>query len=657
VNRLAREASPYLRQHADNPVDWYPWGDEAFAAAVERDVPILLSIGYSACHWCHVMAHESFEDPDVAAVMNRLFVNVKVDREERPDVDDIYMEATQAMTGQGGWPMTVVCAPDGRPFFAGTYFPKERRGGMIGFVELCERIDELWHTKRADLLEQADQLTGALGRSALVEAQEGLPSVADVDAAIDKLLAASDMEWGGLGGAPKFPQPMAQEALAAAASRGDERALAALTVSLDAMAAGGIYDHLGGGFARYAVDGVWLVPHFEKMLYDNALLMRLYLHGWQLTGEARFRQVLTETIDYVLRDLRQTGGGTSSAEDADSEGEEGKFYVWTDTQVREVLGEGADLVRHWYGFRPGGNFEHGATIPNRMHARGELARPPEVEAARQALFDARAKRVRPGLDDKVLTEWNAYLVASLAEAGAAAGEPSWVAAAVETADFLLANLRREDGRWLRAWQQDAGARHLAYAADHGALLDAFTRLAEATGHARWITEARAVADALLGLFWDDERGGVFTTGHDAEALITRTKDLMDNATPGANGLAAVGLLRLAALTGDDRYRDRGEAIVRLLGAMAVQHPTAFGHLLSAVDLVARGTTEIVVAGERPDLVAVAQGELRPNAVLAWGERYDSPLWEGRDDGRAYVCQHYACQLPADDVASLEAQLQ
>ena len=496
-----------------------------------------------------------------------------------------------------------------------------------------------------------------MGRSALVEAQEGLPSVADVDAAIEKLLAASDMEWGGLGGAPKFPQPMAQEALAAAASRGDERALAALTVSLDAMAAGGIYDHLGGGFARYAVDGVWLVPHFEKMLYDNALLMRLYLHGWQLTGEDRFRQVLTETIDYVQRDLRQPGGGTSSAEDADSEGEEGRFYVWTDTQVREVLGEGADLARHWYGFRPGGNFEHGATIPNRMHARGELARPPEVEAARQALFDARAKRVRPGLDDKVLTEWNAYLVASLAEAGAAAGEPSWVAAAVETADFLLANLRREDGRWLRAWQQDAGARHLAYAADHGALLDAFTRLAEATGHARWITEARAVADALLDLFWDDERGGVFTTGHDAEALITRTKDLMDNATPGANGLAAVGLLRLAALTGDDRYRERGEAIVRLLGAMAVQHPTAFGHLLAAVDLVARGTTEIVVAGERPDLVAVAQRELRPNAVLAWGERYDSPLWEGRDDGRAYVCQHYACQLPADDVASLEAQLQ
>jgi len=656
VNRLARETSPYLRQHADNPVDWYPWGDEAFAAAVERDRPILLSIGYSACHWCHVMAHESFEDPSVAAIMNDLFVNVKVDREERPDVDDIYMEATQAMTGSGGWPMTVVCTPDGRPFFAGTYFPKERRGGMIGFVELCQRIDELWLTRRDELMEQADQLTGALGRSALVQPADGLPTLAEIDDAIDKLLAASDPEWGGLGNAPKFPQPMAQEALAAAAARGDARALDALTTSLDAMAAGGIYDHLGGGFSRYAVDNVWLVPHFEKMLYDNALLIRLYLHGWLLTGEPRFRQTLDETIGYALTELRQSGGGTSSAEDADSEGEEGKFYVWTTDQVRNLLGDDADAAIDWYGVKPLGNFEHSTSILNRMHARGELERTPEIEAARQAMFDARATRVRPGLDDKVLTEWNAYLVAALAEAGAACDEPTWVAAAVETAEFLLANLRRTDGRWLRAWQADAGARHLAYATDHGALIDAFTRLAEATGQARWIDEARSAADALLELFWDDERGGVFTTGHDAEALIARTKDLMDNATPGANGLAAVGLLRLAALTGDERYRDGGEAIVRLLGAMAVDHPTAFGHVLAAVDLLVRGTTEIVVTGDRPDLVAVARARLLPNAVLAWGERYDSPLWDGREDGRAYVCQHYACRLPAEDVETLAAQL-
>jgi uncharacterized protein YyaL (SSP411 family) len=655
-NRLAQETSPYLRQHADNPVHWQPWGEEAFDEARRRDVPVLVSIGYSACHWCHVMAHESFEDPAVAAVMNKAFVNVKVDREERPDVDDIYMEATQAMTGQGGWPMTVVCTPDGKPFFAGTYFPKERRGGMIGFVELCERIDELWQTRRGELDQQADQLTEALGRSSLVRPGDDLPSVDQLDDAVRALVGASDPDWGGLGGAPKFPQPMAQEVLAAAAARGDGEALAALVTTLDAMAAGGIYDHLGGGFSRYSVDGVWLVPHFEKMLYDNALLIRLYLHGWLLTGEPRFRQVLAESIGYVLRDLRLPGGGVASAEDADSEGEEGKFYVWSDTQLREVLGPDADTARHWYGVRPGGNFEHGTTILNRMHARGELARPPEVEAARQALFDARAGRVRPGLDDKVLTEWNAYLVAALAEAGAAAGQPTWVAAAVGMADFLLANLRRADGRWLRSWQADAGARHLAYATDHGALIDAFTRLAEATGQARWIEEARRAADALLDLFWDDEHGGVFTSGRDADALIARPKDLMDNATPGANGLAALGLLRLAALTGDERYREHGEAVVRLLGPMAVQHPTAFGHVLAAVDLAVRGTTEIVVAGDRPDLLAAVRSRFLPDAVLAWGERYDSPLWAGREDGRGYVCRGYTCQLPAETPEDLDHQL-
>jgi len=655
-NRLAAETSPYLRQHADNPVDWYPWGEEAFAAARERDVPILVSIGYSACHWCHVMAHESFEDPEVAAVMNRVFVNVKVDREERPDVDDVYMEATQAMTGSGGWPMTVACLPDGRPFFAGTYFPKEPRGGMLGFVQLCERIEELWRTRRPELEQQAEQLTGALGRTALVEPASDLPSAADLDDAVASVLATSDPVRGGLGGAPKFPQPMAQEVLAAAAARGHAEARAALVRTLDNMASGGIYDHLGGGFARYAVDSRWLVPHFEKMLYDNALLIRLYLHGWQVTGEPRYRQVLTETIGYVLRDLRLPDGGVASAEDADSEGEEGRFYVWTPAEVRAVLGDQADAALEWYGVTDQGNFEGGTTILNRLHAIGELDRPAEIEAARRALFEARARRVRPGLDDKVLTEWNAYVVAALAEAGAAAGEPAWVATAAEIAEFLLANLRRDDGRWLRSWQADAGARHLAYAADHGALVDAFTRLAEATGEARWIAAACETADALLDLFWDDERGGVFTTGHDAEALVARPKDLMDNATPGANGLAAVGLLRLAALTDHPRYREAGEAVVRLLAPLAVQHPTAFGHGLGAVDLLVRGATEVVVAGDRPDLVAVAQQRFAPDQVLAWGERYDSPLWAGREDGRAYVCRGYACQLPATTVDELRAQL-
>jgi uncharacterized protein YyaL (SSP411 family) len=658
VNRLAGETSPYLRQHADNPVDWHPWGEEAFAEARRRDVPLLISVGYSACHWCHVMAHESFEDPEVAAVMNRVFVNVKVDREERPDVDDIYMEATQAMTGSGGWPMTVVCTPEGRPFFAGTYFPKERRGGHIGFVELCERIEELWRDRRPELVEQADQLTDALGRTALVRPADDLPAPAQLDGAIDALLAASDPDWGGLGGAPKFPQPMAQEVLLAAAARGDGRALAAVTTTLDAMASGGIYDHLGGGFARYSVDGRWLVPHFEKMLYDNALLVRLYARAWVVTGADRFRQVVAETVEYLLRDLRQPGGGFASAEDADSEGEEGRFYVWTPAQVRGALGDAelADAACAWWGVHPGGNFEHGTTILSRLHARGQLARPEPIEEARTRLLAARSERVRPGLDDKVLTEWNAYAVAALAEAGAAMGEPAWVSVAAATADFLLSNLRRDDGRWLRSWQADAGARHLAYATDHGALVDAFTRLAEATGEQRWTTAAREAADALLDLFWDDEHGGVFTSGRDAEALIARPKDLMDNATPGANGLAAVGLLRLAALTGDERYRERGTDVVRLLGHLAVEHPTAFGHLLGAVDLAVRGTTEVVVAGDRPDLLAAVRGRYLPSAVVAWGERGDGPLWEGRDDGRAYVCRGYTCQLPAETVEALEPQL-
>ncbi len=370
---------------------------------------------------------------------------------------------------------------------------------------------------------------------------------------------------------------------------------------------------------------------------------------------------MAESIEYLLRDLRQPGGGFASAEDADSEGEEGKFYVWTPDEVRAVLAgdlhpDAADLALAWWGVTPDGNFEHGTTILNRMHARGDLARPEDLERARAALLAARSTRVRPGLDDKVLTEWNAYAVAALAEAGAVAGEPAWVQAAAETAEFLLRELRRPDGRWLRSWQADAGARHLAYATDHGALVDAFTRLAEATGEARWLDEARSVADALLELFWDPEHGGVFTSGHDAEALIARPKDLMDNATPGANGLAAVGLLRLAALTGDERYRERGFDLVRLIGPMAVQHPTAFGHVLAAVDLAVRGTTEIVVTGDRPDLVKAVRRRLLPNAVLAWGERTDGPLWEGRDDGKAYVCRHYACQLPAEDVDQLEAQL-
>jgi len=661
VNRLADATSPYLRQHKDNPVEWYQWGDEAFARARAEDKPIMLSIGYSACHWCHVMAHESFEDGDTAAVINELFVNVKVDREERPDVDAIYMDATQAMTGHGGWPMTVFCDPDGRPFYCGTYFPKQARGGMPSFVDVCRAVDDAWRNRRNELTEHAIELTESLRRSAALSAGDrALPNTDVLTQALGNLLQAHDDQWGGFGGAPKFPQTMSLELLLRAHRHStSDAALGAVQTSLDAMASGGIYDHLGGGFARYAVDGIWLVPHFEKMLYDQALLARVYLHAWQVTGSATYRQVLDETIEYVLRDLRHPDGGFYSAEDADSEGEEGKFYVWTPDEIRSALSDAPDLASAaiaWYGVTGDGNFE-GANILNRISHRGELQRPPEVEAARARLFDVRTSRVRPGLDDKVLSEWNGLMLATLAEAAAATGRDDWLDAARATGEFLLRALRRPDGRWLRSWQADHGAHTLAFAADYGALVDAFTRLAEATGEARWITAAGDTADALLDLFWDDDEGGLFTTGHDGEQLVARPKELLDNATPGANSLAAVSLLRLHALTGEERYRERAEDILRMLGRLAGQHPTAFGHLLAAVDLLTGGVTEIAVVGDRPDLVHTVTGRYLPSAVLAWGEPYDSPLWSERRDGYAYVCRDYVCAAPVDEPAALVSALE
>ena len=672
MNRLAGETSPYLRQHADNPVDWYPWGDEAFARAAAEDKPVLLSIGYSACHWCHVMAHESFEDPETAALMNDLVVSVKVDREERPDVDAIYMDAVQAMTGHGGWPMTVFLMADGRPFFGGTYFPKVARGNMLSFTDLLSRIDEVWRTRRDDLAEQAAELTEAISRGAGLPTGSTVPGPGVLDEAVAALAGQFDPVWGGFGQAPKFPQTMSLEvALRAYDRAGSAEALAMVTTSLDAMASGGIYDHLGGGFARYSVDERWLVPHFEKMLYDQALLARIYLHAWQVTGEARYRQVLDETVDYVSRDLRHRGGGFYSAEDADSPGpdghhEEGRFATWTPAELTEVLGELAPAAASWWGVTPEGNFE-GRSILHRP-VRGELLRPAEIERARRELFDHREGRPRPGLDDKVLTEWNGLMLATLAEAAAATGNRGWLLDALQTGEFLLANLRRSDGRWLRSWQargpgDETGGRaqHLAYAADYGALLDAFTRLGEASGQARWVGEARRVADDLIDLFWDDEQGGVFTTGRDAEALVTRPKDLTDNATPSANSLAAVGLLRLEGLTGEVRYRERAESILRLLGGPAGTHPTAFGHLLAALDLWHAGAVEVAVVGDRPDLVGVVQQRYGPTTVVAWGEPYPSPLWDGRTPGpdgagRAYVCRDFACQAPVTTPAELTAQL-
>ncbi len=658
MNHLSDETSPYLRQHRDNPVDWYPWGEEARERAKTLDRPILLSVGYSACHWCHVMAHESFEDDGVAGVMNDLFVNIKVDREERPDVDAVYMDAVQAQTGQGGWPMTVFLTPDGRPFFGGTYFPRPT------FLDLMRRVSAAWRDHRTEIERDADRLARAVaagarvsGMVAPVPAVEAVFSPSLVEGGVEALAKSFDAEWGGFGRAPKFPQAaMLELLLRSHAHNGDEGTLAMASTTLDAMASGGIYDHIGGGFARYATDRRWLVPHFEKMLYDNAQLIRLYTHAWQVTGAGRYRQVVEESAAYLLRPPMQAeGGGIFSAEDADSEGVEGRFYVWSRDELIRVGGEAA---ADWYGATAAGNWE-GTNICWRPE-RGALLRPPEIEAARQRLFEMRERRVHPGLDDKVVTEWNAMAVAGLAEAGAAMDRSDWVDAAVSVAEFLQGSLRRADGRWLRAWQGGRPGRHLAYAVDYAWLIEACTRLAEATGQARWIEAAREVADDLLRLFWDNHEGGLFTTGDDAERLIVRSKDTYDGATPSANSVAAVGLLRLAALTGEERYGDAGRQILTLLAPLMARHPSGFTHSLAGVDLVVSGISEVAITGDRPDLVAAAHARYLPNAVLAWGEPFPSPLWEGRTTdeaaGRAYVCRNFVCGRPADDLDDMLEQL-
>ncbi len=656
TNRLATETSPYLRQHADNPVEWYPWGDEALRAAADRDVPILLSVGYSACHWCHVMAHESFEDPEIASRMNASFVNVKVDREERPDIDALYMDAVQAMTGHGGWPMTVVMTPDGQPFFAGTYFPPTPQRGMPGFGEILDALDEAWNNRREDITEHAATITDVLVKAAQVSASPSLPDHRLVAQAAQTLLRAHDPVNGGFGTAPKFPSPLLLDVLLRHhLTTGDRAALDVTRLTLDRMAAGGIYDHLGGGFARYSVDDHWAVPHFEKMLYDNALLIPAYLHGWQLTGSADYRQVVEETVDYVLRDLRLAGGGIASAEDADSEGEEGRFYVWSYEELSAALTAAElQLAIDWYGVSAEGNFD-GVNVLHRRDQSG-LLRPSDIEALRAKLFALRSQRVRPGLDDKVLVEWNALMISALAEAGAALGRAEWVAAAVEVMSFLEQNLVDPGGRWYRSWQVDGGRRHLAYAADYAALVDASTRLGEATGEHRWHESALSIAESMLQLFWDQEGGGLFSTGADAEELLVRRKELYDSPVPSANSNAAFALLRLASIHGRRDLADRAEQILRLVsGGMGTQ-PQAYGRLLSAFDLATGVMNEIVISGDRADLLDAARARFLPNSVVLHGEPFDSPVWDGRTGDRAYVCQNYTCQLPSDDVEGFVGQI-
>jgi len=699
VNRLAAEPSPYLRQHADNPVDWHAWGGAAFEIAAREDRPVFLSIGYSACHWCHVMAHESFEDLATAGMLNDGFVSIKVDREERPDVDAVYMEAVQALTGSGGWPLNVFLLPDGRPFYGGTYFPPTDRPGRPSFRTVLTALRGVWEHQRDEITEQADALAAAISsRSTMARDPEGdvLGDLAGTGEGIDLLAAVVaqlsgrfDASWGGFGAAPKFPQPtLIDLALWSAQEQSSDRsgpAMSMATTTLDSMAAGGIHDHLGGGFARYSTDTEWLVPHFEKMLYDQAGLVRAYLHGWQVTGNPDYLRVVERTIGYVSRDLGTPEGGVHSAEDADSEGVEGRFYVWTPRQVADAVRDHAgeeppdgpdgpdgaaspdvpaaavseerieQAVSSWFAVTDGGNFD-GATILRRPPG-APLVGPPEVETGRERLFRARQARTRPGLDDKVLTEWNAMYASALAEAAAATGRSDWADAAVRTGEFLLAHLRRADGRWLRSWQRAAGARHLAFAADYAWLTDGFTRLGELTGRARWTELAVETADSLLALFRDDEGGGFFTTGNDAEALIVRTKDVFDGATPSANAVAAVALTRLGALTGDDRYLGAARETVELLGPLLAGQPIACAHLVIAAELLRRGVVEVVVSGDRPDLLETVRKRWLPGAVLAWGEPTGSPLWLDRTGtGRAYVCADNTCKVPADDARLLDRQL-
>ncbi len=666
-NRLAEETSPYLLQHKDNPVDWYPWGEEAHSRARAEDRPILLSVGYSACHWCHVMERESFEDAETAAYMNEHFVNVKVDREERPDVDALYMEAVQTISGQGGWPMTVFLDPEGVPFYGGTYFPPDEGRGMPSFRMVMEAVVDAFERQRDEIREKAPQMRTRLGAIGEVEPAGESPETAVLKEAVERLGASADMARGGFGGAPKFPPASALELLLA---RGET---AIVERTLDAMLAGGIYDQLGGGFARYSVDAAWLVPHFEKMLYDNALLARAYLHGWQRLGHERYRRACEETLDWALREMRGPEGGFYSALDADSEGEEGRFYVWTPEEIRAVLGEptdGANCIKfpaqqtgnlmQFYGVTERGNFE-GRNI---LHLAGgaDATAPDGLDEMRKALYETRAKRVWPGLDDKRLTAWNALMISALAEAGAVLGRDDYLDAARDCAEFIWSELRDESGTLLRTYKD--GRAHLnAYLEDHAFLLEALLTLYEASFEAQWFERARELAGTLMSRFADPRRGGFFTTADDHEALIARRKEIGDHPIPSGNSAAALGLLRLGALSGERSCERAAEGVFRLFTGPATRHPESFAHLLRAIDFHLAPTKEVALVGaDLAELAAVVRAEHRPHLVLAGGPQGASqpellaerPMLDGVPT--AYVCEGFACKQPVTDAGDLSTLL-
>ena len=647
ANRLAHETSPYLLQHKDNPVAWEPWGAEALSRAHAEDTPILVSIGYSSCHWCHVMERESFEDPDVAEYMNAHFVCIKVDREERPDVDAIYMEACQAMTGQGGWPLNVFCTPDQAPFYAGTYYPPVPRHGMPSWRQLLEAIVEAWTERREEIRAGAPRIVERLRGAALIEPATDPPEALLLGEAADGLRRAFDPSHGGFGHAPKFPQASALEFLL---RRGD---LEVVTRSLTAMASGGIYDQVGGGFARYSVDAQWLVPHFEKMLYDNALLARVYLHAWQVTGDALYRRVCRETLDWALHEMRGPEGGFYSALDADSDGVEGKFYVWSRDELSVIAG---DEAADWFGASATGNFE-GANILTR----GEGS-PPELDDWRAGLYEVRKERIWPALDDKRLCSWNALMISALADAGAVLEDEHYLDAASQAADFVLTRMCDANGRLLRTWKDGEG-RLNAYLEDYAYVVEALLTLYEASWEPRWFTAARETADTMIERFADDERGGFFDTSDDHEQLVARRKSLDDNPIPSGNSSAAFGLLRLAALTGERGYEARADGVFRLLGEVARRHPQAFAHLLQALDFYFASVREVAIVGPDADALArVVRSRFRPDIVLA-GVRADGegaadavPLLAERTVPGAYVCQNFACKQPVSDPAELEELL-
>jgi uncharacterized protein YyaL (SSP411 family) len=676
ANHLQNETSPYLLQHVDNPVDWYPWGEEAMRLANEQDKPILLSIGYAACHWCHVMAHESFEDEATAAQMNAEFINVKVDREERPDIDSIYMQAVNAMVGRGGWPMTVFLTPDGKPFYAGTYFPDEPRHGMPSFRQILTGVTQAWQRDRENVVGSASEVAEQLQALSGVGFEEQPLDKEILRSALGGLGQRFDATWGGFGEAPKFPQPMTIEFLLRESLRGEgDHALEMAEVTLKKMAEGGMYDQIGGGFARYSVDHRWLVPHFEKMLYDNAQLARVYLHAWQVTGNDFYRRITQETLDYVLREMRHEDGGFYSSQDADSEGVEGKFYVWSAAQIREALGEDADTFMRIYGVSDEGNWEGHNILNLHVDPKG-LAAQLNVDAedldtrmteARAKLYALRSKRIWPGLDDKILTSWNGLMLAAFAEAGQALGRPDYIDAAQSNADFLHRTMRGDSGRLLRTWKAGSDAKYNAYLEDYAFLVDGLLALYEATFETRWVDWARELAELMLAHFRDSKNGGFFDTSNDHEQLIHRPKDLQDNAVPSGNSMAAGALMRLSLLTGNGEYRQAAEKSTATMSKFMSQYPSGFGQWLNVASFILGEPREIALVGSHKELaplLEVVRDGYRPFQVVAAGsgdEPAPLPLLENRPrvdgKGTAYVCRQFLCQAPVTKPQELARQLE